>query len=337
MQHPSRVHKSRHQRFRRRPADLEERLPFERLPFWLRAISSLPLPLWYAIGSFFAWIAEHVARHRRAIIDMQLAACFPDRDERWLRDTRRAFYRGFGQVSVEIIKAATISREEIDRRVRFVNAEAPRAALAAGQSIIVVTSHNCNWEWTLLKLCTEFGPIQAAYKPLKGRFGDRLMLTIRSRFGADMVAARRMLMRVLRYRGPPRIVAMVADQAPTSSAVRYFTRFMGLDTAFFLGPEAIARGAQASGLLSGHAPRAARLLQRRLRATVRGRRGFAARRTDRALRESRGVADPRKPAGLAVELPALEGAAGRRGQSEDREIGGDSRTRQAGIIANTVG
>ncbi len=242
MQHPSRVHKSRHQRFRRRPADLEERLPFERLPLWLRALSSLPLPVWYVIGSFFAWIAEYVVRHRRGIIDMQLAACFPDRDPRWLRDTRRAFYRGFGQVSVEIIKAATISREEIDRRVKLVNDEVPRAALAAGQSIIVVTSHNCNWEWTLHKLVTDLGPLQAAYKPLKGRWGDRLMLTIRSRFCADMVAAKRMLIRVLRHRGPARIIAMVADQAPTSSAVRYFTQFMGLDTAFFLGPEAIARG-----------------------------------------------------------------------------------------------
>ena len=69
------------------------------------------------------------------------------------------------------------------------------------------------------------------------------MLTIRSRFGAEMITARRLLMRVMRYRGPARIVAMVTDQAPTSSGVRYFTQFMGLDTAFFIGPEAIARAA----------------------------------------------------------------------------------------------
>jgi KDO2-lipid IV(A) lauroyltransferase len=68
-----------------------------------------------------------------------------------------------------------------------------------------------------------------------------LMLTIRSRFGAEMITARRLLMRVMRYRGPARIIAMVADQAPTSSGVRYFTQFMGLDTAFFIGPEAIAK------------------------------------------------------------------------------------------------
>ncbi len=49
-------------------------------------------------------------------------------------------------------------------------------------------------------------PVHATYKPLKGRFGDRLMLTIRSRFGAEMISARRLLMRVMRYRGPARIV-----------------------------------------------------------------------------------------------------------------------------------
>jgi KDO2-lipid IV(A) lauroyltransferase len=67
------------------------------------------------------------------------------------------------------------------------------------------------------------------------------MLTIRSRFGAEMIAARRLLIRVMRYRGPARMICMVADQAPTSAGVRYFTQFMGLDTAFFMGPEAIAK------------------------------------------------------------------------------------------------
>lgn len=239
------MHKARNQRSRRRAADLEDRQPFERIPLWLRMLSSLPLPLWYGFARFIAWMLEHVFRHRHGIIDMQLAACFPDRDADWIKATRRAFFRSFAEVSVEIIKAATMKPEEIDRRVTFVGAATARAALDAGQSIMVVTSHNCNWEWTLLKLSISMGhPLHGTYKPLKGRFGDRLMLTIRSRFGAEMITARRLLMRVLRYRGPARVVGIVADQAPTSSAIRYFTLFMGLDTAFFTGPEAIARAAK---------------------------------------------------------------------------------------------
>ena len=239
------MHKARNQRARRRAADLEDRQPFERIPLWLRILSSLPLRAWHGFAGFVAWLLENVFRHRHRIIDMQLAACFPDREAGWINATRQAFFRNFCDVSVEIIKAATMQRDEVDRRVTFEGAETARAALDAGQSIMVVTSHNCNWEWTLLKLSFSMGhPIHATYKPLAGRFGDRLMLTIRSRFGAEMIAARRLLMRVLRYRGPARIVAIVADQAPTSSAVRYFTHFMGLDTAFFTGPEAIARAAK---------------------------------------------------------------------------------------------
>jgi KDO2-lipid IV(A) lauroyltransferase len=246
MSQPARYHKTRSRAHRWKHAKgFGERQPFPRLPWWLRMLSSLPLPAWYAIGRFFAWFSEHVLRHRRQVVEMQIRACFPDRSPPWIRATRHGFYRGFGQVMAEIVKAATIAPGEIDRRIRFAGDEPLRAALAAGQSVMVVTSHNCNWEWLLLKLSVAMGhPVQAAFKPLKSRFGDRLMLTIRSRFGAEMIAAQRLLMRVLRYRGPARILAIVADQAPTAAAVRYFTRFMGLDTAFYVGPDAIARAAK---------------------------------------------------------------------------------------------
>jgi KDO2-lipid IV(A) lauroyltransferase len=241
MRQPGQLHKARNQRFRKRAADFEDRQPFERFPLWLRLLSSLPLSAWYGFATFLTLVLR-VSRSRHEIIDMQLAACFPDRDRGWVRATRRAFYRNFADVTVEIIKAVAMKPEDVDRRVVLENPEDAQAAMRAGQSIVIVTSHNCNWEWALLKLCIGLGhPVHATYKPLKQRWGDRLMLTIRSRFGAKMIPARRLLMQVMRYRGPARVVAMVADQAPTSSGVRYFTQFMGLDTAFFMGPEAIAK------------------------------------------------------------------------------------------------
>ena len=242
MRLPAQIQKVRHQRQRKRAAEVEDRKPFERFPWWLRLLSAIPLRAWYAIASFLAFVLDRILHNRQDVVDMQLEACFPDKDADWVASTRHAFFRNFADVTVEIVKATSMSPEEIDRRVTFENPEAPRAALASGQSIIIVTSHNCNWEWALLKLSRAMGaPVHATYKPLKGEFGDRLMLSIRSRFGAQMISARRLLMRVLRYRGPARIVAMVTDQAPTESGVRYFTDFMGLDTAFFIGPEAIAR------------------------------------------------------------------------------------------------
>jgi KDO2-lipid IV(A) lauroyltransferase len=236
MQRPPKIRK------RRKPDDLEHRQPFKRVPLWLRAIAALPLPAWYRISDLFAWLAEHVVRHERALVDTQLQRCFPDKDQAWIKATRRSFYRNFGDVSCEIVKAISISEDEIRRRVRLVDAGPARAALNAGQSVLIVTSHNCNWEWTLLALSIGMGhPVEAAYKPLVGRWGDRLFLTIRSRFGARMNPPKRLLMRVLRHRRQARIVAMVADQNPVSSAGRYLTNFFGQETAFYLGPDAIAR------------------------------------------------------------------------------------------------
>ena len=228
-----------------RPADLEDRKPLERLPLWVRLLSRIPLPLWYGFGSVLAWLGEHVVRYRRRVIDAQLRKCFPDWDAATVARTRRAFYLNFVDVAVESIKAATIDAAELRRRVEVEGVERVRAHVAAGRTVVLATSHNCNWEWTLLIASLELGvPLDAAYKPLKDEWADRLYLAIRGRFGATMIPAKRLLMHTLRRRKEPCAIAMVADQDPVSASVRHFTQFFGHETAFYMGPEAIARAAR---------------------------------------------------------------------------------------------
>jgi KDO2-lipid IV(A) lauroyltransferase len=226
----------------RRPPDALNRKPFERPPGWLRLLAAVPFPVWYATASALAWLAEYVFRYRRKVVDMQILRCFPDFDRASLARVRRAFYRNFADVMVESIKALSIDGDELDRRVELHGLDAVREQVRAGRTVVIVTSHNCNWEWTLQALSKNFGvPMDAAYKPLHDEWADRLFLTLRSRFGAVMVPDRRLLMHLMRRRKQPRVVAMVADQDPTLAAVRYVTRFFGHDTTFFMGPEAIAR------------------------------------------------------------------------------------------------
>ena len=106
-----------------------------------------------------------------------------------------------------------------------------------------VTSHLCNWEWLLQGVVLQLGyPLDAAYKPLHDAWAERLMLKVRSRFGARLVPAKELLADFLRRRGVVRAVAMNADQAPVSTDKRYWTQFLGQDTAFYVGAEQIARG-----------------------------------------------------------------------------------------------
>jgi KDO2-lipid IV(A) lauroyltransferase len=84
-------------------------------------------------------------------------------------------------------------------------------------------------------------PLDAAYKPLHDAWAERLMLEVRSRFGARLVKAQELLADHLRRRGIVRALAMNADQAPVATERRHWTQFLGQDTAFYIGAEQIAR------------------------------------------------------------------------------------------------
>jgi len=108
--------------------------------------------------------------------------------------------------------------------------------------VLLVAAHQCNWEWMLLALSLELGyPVDAAYKPLVDSWAEREMKKLRSRFGSRLVPAKELLADIIKRRDVVRAVAMVADQEPTTSEHKHWTRFLNRDTAFYMGPEEIAR------------------------------------------------------------------------------------------------
>ena len=213
-----------------------------RVAWWGRLLSRLPLSMLYAFASGIAWLAFRVFPHREHLVRDSLTRAFPELDATQLRDVMRRFYLGFAQMLVEVIKSVTLPAEELRRRVRIINLAGPRQCLAQGQSVLLVAAHQCNWEWMLLALSLELGfPLDAAYKPLVDNWAEREMKKVRSRFGCRLVPAQELLPDILRRRGAVRAVAMVADQEPVASERQYWTRFLNRDTAFYMGPEEIAR------------------------------------------------------------------------------------------------
>ena len=209
----------------------------------IKLLSRLPMRVLYALSTLLFFIACYLVRHRRRMIDEQLARVFPNAGEGERRRIHRQFLRNFCDVAVEILKSATISAEDMRARVRIRNLSVAREYLESGRSVMLVTSHLCNWEWLLHGFALELGfPLDAAYKPLHDAWAERLMLEIRSRFGARLVPAKQLLLDHLQRRGVVRALAMNADQAPVSTDRRHWTTFLGQETAFYLGAEQIARG-----------------------------------------------------------------------------------------------
>jgi len=208
----------------------------------LKLMSRLPMRALYALASLLYLLAYYVARHRRRIIDEQLERVFPDAGEPARRRIHKQFIRNFCDVAVELLKSVTMSPAAMRDRVQILNVEVARGHLDRGRSVLLVTSHLCNWEWLLHGVALHLGyPLDAAYKPLHDPWAERLMLGLRSRFGARLVPAKELLADHLRRRGIVRALAMNADQAPVSTEHRHWTRFLGQDTAFYLGAEQIAR------------------------------------------------------------------------------------------------
>ncbi len=205
-------------------------------------MATIPMPLLYGFASLVGWLAFRVFPHRGELVHQHLKLAFPEMDEKALRATMRDYYAGFAQMFVEIVKSARMPPDEMRRRVRIVNLEQPRELLAKGTSVLCVAAHQCNWEWMLLGFSLELGyPVDAAYKPLVDSWADREMKIVRSRFGCRLIPAKELLPDMIKRRGITRAVAMVADQEPTTSEHKHWTRFLNRDTAFYMGPEEISR------------------------------------------------------------------------------------------------
>jgi Kdo2-lipid IVA lauroyltransferase/acyltransferase len=210
--------------------------------YMIKLLSRLPWAALYALSAFLYFLAYYVVRHRDHVIREQLEKVFPDLSPAQRTVIHKQFLRNFCDVSVELLKSVSMSADDMRNRMRVVNGELARQYLDAGQTILFTTSHLGNWEWLLHGLTLQIGhPVDAAYKPLHDAWAERLMLKLRSRFGARLVPAKELLADFLRRRGIVRAVGMNADQAPVSTDQRYWTRFLGQDTAFYVGAEQIAR------------------------------------------------------------------------------------------------
>jgi Kdo2-lipid IVA lauroyltransferase/acyltransferase len=208
----------------------------------IKFFSRLPLRALYAFSSFLYLLAFYVVRHRHQVIRGQLEKVFPEASDAERERIHKRFLKNFCDVVVEVLKSVSMTEADVRAHVNIVNLDVARRHLDAGQSVMLVTSHLCNWEWLLHGVTLQLGyPVDAAYKPLHDQWAERLMLKIRSRFGARLVPAKELLADFLRRRGIVRAVAMNADQAPVSTDKRYWTQFLGQDTAFYIGAEQIAR------------------------------------------------------------------------------------------------
>jgi Kdo2-lipid IVA lauroyltransferase/acyltransferase len=207
----------------------------------LQLLSRLPLSILYWLSNFLFLITYHLVKYRRKIVHKNLLNSFPYKTAIERKEIEKQFYKNLCDYGVETLKLLTISRAELVKRMKYKNPELMATYTAKGQSVIMLSSHQFNWEWLLVSGSLSLpAPIDFVYQPVENTFFDNLMLHARTRFGSYAIRRNEVAREFAKRKSVLRGVAIVADQYPGRKDKVYTTTFLHQETAFFYGSQQMA-------------------------------------------------------------------------------------------------
>ncbi len=202
-----------------------------------------PFFMVYFWADVFYFIIYYVAGYRKKVVIDNLRKSFPEKSDAEIKVLTKKFYHHLADVTLEAIKAMTISRKQIQKRYVVENVEIPNEYFDRGQSVLLLTSHYGNWEYGML--ATDMAikhQTVALYLPLTNKYSEKYGVTRRGRFGMKMVAVQqtKSVFDGSIGNGPFGVI-MAADQSPSNVERAIWRDFLHHDTACIHGPEAYAR------------------------------------------------------------------------------------------------
>lgn len=208
---------------------------------FFRFLSKLPIAVLYVLSDVLYFLLAYLIRYRKKVIDTNLKRSFPEKSDTERSLIAKKFYRNFADVLIETFKLPGLSADELQNRVTFTNKELVQEKLAQGQAVLIMASHQCNWEWAPAASVVNGMPADAVYKKLTNEVSEQLVYYIRSKFGAKPVPMKALLREMVTRRKEPRLIALVADQIPDQPEYGYWTTFLHQETPFYPGTERLAR------------------------------------------------------------------------------------------------
>lgn len=208
--------------------------------------SILPFPVLYALSDVLYLLIYRVVGYRKKLVRKNMRDSFPEKSAEELSVIEKKFYHFFCDYILETIKLATISQDEMKRRVKFNGVEHINDCIDKGHNVALYIGHYCNWEWvTSIGLHVPdniFGG--QVYHILNNKALNALLLYIRSRMGTESISMQVILRRIIEVQRThkPQVIGFISDQVPLYPATRYWTDFLNhKDTIVITGTEVIAK------------------------------------------------------------------------------------------------
>jgi KDO2-lipid IV(A) lauroyltransferase len=207
-------------------------------------ISYLPFRMLYWVSDLVYFVAYYLMGYRKKVVRENIKNSFPHLNEAEIKKIEKKFYRHFADFLVESVKSISISNEDIKKRCAIINSELINKYHKEGKHVIVLCGHYNNWEYYAVGIAQQMKHNTiAAYRPLKNKFFNDVILKSRQRFGIKMLSMRSIPRYFHRMKDGenPTLSIMVNDQSPGNPKTAYWNTFLNQETGWMKGAEKLAR------------------------------------------------------------------------------------------------
>jgi len=200
---------------------------------FLKLLSRIPLSVLYLFSDFLFFVSYRLVGYRRKLVKKNLRNSFPEKTDTEIKYIEKQFYKNLCDYAVETLKLLTISEAELKNRMQFTNLEVARHFLDQNKSVIMLASHQFNWEW-LLAVGSLNHAVDFVYQEQSSTLFNNFSLAGRTRFGAFPVKRHLVARESITRKHITRGIAIVADQFPGKGRdKKYWTAFLNQQTAFY--------------------------------------------------------------------------------------------------------
>jgi KDO2-lipid IV(A) lauroyltransferase len=181
------------------------------------------------IGESIGRLGYAPLKIRRAVVEKQLSAVFPEKDPSEIARIARAAYGHLGRTSIETAVLPSYSPTQIIGLFEEVEGwSIVEERLARGKGLIMVSGHLGNWELGGAYIAARGTPLDAVARHMANPLFDRYLTKTREKIGMTVVHDESAVRRVPRSLRAGRAVAFLVDQGAVGLAstwVPFFGRY----------------------------------------------------------------------------------------------------------------
>ena len=216
------------------------RLEYGALRVVIRSLQSMSWERAARVGSAIGGFGYSPLRVRRAVVEKQVAAAFPEASEDEVDRIARASYEHLGRATIETALLSTLGREQVLDLFDGVDGwDAVEGGLAQGKGLIFVTGHLGNWELAGAYTAARGIGLDAVARRMANPLFDAYLTRTRERLGMTVVHDADAVRRTPRSLRDGRAVAFVSDQGVLGLAST-FVPFFGRPAKTPRGPAVFA-------------------------------------------------------------------------------------------------